>query len=420
MSNQFLIHEHERLDGIEQEDAKYADLALIKWDKPLDNYPWGYYASYKIGAEWINDSSTILVTTKRTMENIDFLKMYMTCFNSELAITRFSEIYDIKTDQPSIEAPVALTNVISPLIVVHFLNVVSHIKTLKKGYVHRSENLKKKKGRLGLLKNERLNISTKRFDRLFCEYDEYSFDIPENRIIKKALLASKVFINKLGSKDNLYSELRHLLAKDLSLFISVSSDIQLKEIGIVKRQKLYFEYSEAIRLAKLVLLQYDYSIKNSSPQKNMIVPFVLDMSLLYELYVYGLLQKAYPGHIDYQFSAMTGVPDFLYRSENFKAILDTKYIPKYDSQPLDTYVIRQLSADSRDIGILKRLGYDDVRETSLIPCITCVIIYPTEEKGAINPFEKDSLLNLCSLKNGIKGLVHFYKIEVSLPLIVSN
>lgn len=152
MSNQFLIHEHERLDGIEQEDAKYADLALIKWDKPLDNYPWGYYASYKIGAEWINDSSTILVTTKCTMENIDFLKMYMTCFNSELAITRFSEIYDIKTDQPSIEAPVALTNVISPLIVVHFLNVVSHIKTLKKGYVHRSENLKKEKRSLRFIK----------------------------------------------------------------------------------------------------------------------------------------------------------------------------------------------------------------------------------------------------------------------------
>ena len=39
--------------------------------------------------------------------------------------------------------------------------------------------------------NERKNIAVKRFDRVFCDYDEYTADIPENRLIKKALLFSK-------------------------------------------------------------------------------------------------------------------------------------------------------------------------------------------------------------------------------------
>ena len=87
------------------------------------------------------------------------------------------------------------------------------------------------------------------------------------------------------------------------------------------------------------------------------LPFVLDMSLLYEHYVYGLLYEAYNGKVTYQFSGATGYPDFLYSSNGFNAILDTKYIPKYENQPLDTYVIRQLSGYGRDLAILKRLGY---------------------------------------------------------------
>lgn len=417
MGDSFIIQEHDRFGGIEQYDAKYDNLTLMKWNKPSKDSIWGYYASFKIGAEWIDDSSTILVTTKRNLENIDFLKMYMTCFNSGMAIERFSNIYNIRIDQPVIEAPVTMTNVISPLIAVHFLNVVGRIKTLKKGYVGYSENLKKRKGCINLLKNERLNISTKRYERLYCDYDEYSTDIPENRIIKKALLVSRLIINKLNGKKDTYDKLRYLLERNLALFTSVSSDIQIKEIGVVKRQKLYFEYSEAIRLAKLVLKQYDYSIKNSSNKKTMIVPFFIDMSLLYELYVYGMLQEAYPGLIDYQFTSFTGKPDFLYSSESFKAIIDTKYIPKYEDQQLDTYVIRQLCAYSRDIKILHQLGFCDVNESSPIPNVPCIIIYPTEEICEVNPFLRSSLDSLCTCEGQVKGISSFYKIEISLPVI---
>lgn len=31
----------------------------------MDYEPWGYYASYVIGAEWIDENEALVVTTKR-------------------------------------------------------------------------------------------------------------------------------------------------------------------------------------------------------------------------------------------------------------------------------------------------------------------------------------------------------------------
>ena len=148
------IQEHDRIDGVFQQTERFEHLSLVSWKKPREMDPWGYYASYVIGAEWIDEHESLVVTTKRKMENIDFLGMFMTCFSSNLSVESFSEIYSIHADQPSINAP-SLKGVLSPLIVLHFLGVVSRIKTLKKGYVHHSENLRKVKGRIQILKNER-------------------------------------------------------------------------------------------------------------------------------------------------------------------------------------------------------------------------------------------------------------------------
>ena len=148
------------------------------------------------------------------------------------------------------------------------------------------------------------------------------------------------------------------------------------------------------------------------------MPFTLDMSLLYEHYVYGLLSKAYNDRISYQFKGNTGYPDFLYRSVEFKAILDTKYIPKYKNDVmLDTYVVRQLSGYSRDLAILRHLGYQDIDEESPTPSTHCVIIYPENSGNPINPFLNMHLRDLC--KDRVYGLSQFYKISVPIPLIES-
>lgn len=407
-----LIHEHDILSY--EPNTKYSHLSLVSWDKPMDGNPWGYYASFKIGAEWIDEHEALVVTTKRGMESIDFLQMFMFCFSSNLAIEEFSSIYTIDFERPAIEAP-SLKSVVSPLIVFHFLNVVSRIKSLKKDYVFHSENLKKVKGHIRMLQNDRKNISTKRFDRVFCDYDEYSEDIPENRLIKKALLFSQKLLVNLVTVNRSCSAMMLKLTRCLALFENVGAEVQYREVGNIKGHKLFKEYAEAIRLAKLVLRHFDYNIQNVKTENNKVVPFTLDMSLLYEHYVFGLLYQAYNNKISYQSKGKTGYPDFLFKSDSYRAILDTKYIPKYDDMSLDTYVIRQLCGYARDIRILKKIGYEDIDEKSDIPNVPCIIIYPEEGDLFCNPFIDNQLENLCGKPE--KGILHFYKIPVSLPTI---
>ena len=368
----------------------------------------------KIGVEWIDNEEALIVTPKRGMNNIDFLGMFMTCFSSNLALDSFSEIYKIDLDKPQVLAP-ALNSIVSPLIIVHFLSVINRIKSLKKGYVHQQENLKKVKGHIKILKNERLNIAIKRYERIFCEYDEYSIDIPENRLLKKALLFSQALVNRMSHSHRSYPRIKLLIAKALKKFENVSDDVEMKAVGQLRSHKLFSEYSEAIRLAKVILKHFDYSINKVGTTDNKVTPFILDMSLLYEHYVYGLLYEAYQEKITYQFKGNTGYPDFLYTSGTFKAILDSKYIPKYERHSLDTYAIRQLSGYSRDLSILKRLGYKNIEESSLIPSIPCVIIYPSETKGNHNPFMNISLEKLCT--KPLRGLSLFYKFEVPVPTL---
>ena len=409
------IQEHQRL-SIEHND-RYDNLNLVRWDKPMEHDQWGYYASYVIGAEWIDDKEALVVTTKRGMEEIDFLTMFMMCFSSDLSVESFAEIYNIDSEAPVIHAP-SLKGVLSPLIVLHFLGVVSRIKSLKKGYVHYSENLKKVKGHIQVMKNERKNVASKRFDRVFCDFDEYTVDIPENRLIKKALLFSSQILRTITENHSIGNRCKLMLSKSLALFENVSDEVQIKEVSLIKGHKLFSEYNEAVRLAKLILRRYDYSISKTSSLDENVPPFTLDMSLLYEHYVYGLLNEAYGDKISYQFHGKTGVPDFLYCSTGFKAILDTKYIPKYESSSLDNNVIRQLSGYSRDIPILRKLGYEDMDEESPIPNIPCVIIYPKEGSDVKNPFQNKKLRDLCT--SPVRKLARFYKVCVPLPVSGAN
>lgn len=410
-----VIQEHEQL-SIEQND-RYERLSLVRWDKPMNNSPWGYYASYMIGAEWIDDKEALVVTTKKGMEKIDFLTMFMTCFTSDLSVEAFSETYNIDCEAPTIHAP-SLKGVLSPLIVLHFLGVVSRIRSLKKGYVHYRENLKKVKGHIQVMKNERKNIAVKRFDRVFCDYDEYTANIPENRLIKKALLFSKQILMHIIEKHQSGTKAKIMLSRALAMFENVSEDVQTRDVRQIKGNKLFSEYNEAIRLAKLILQQYDYSISKVSMEEENISPFTLDMSLLYEHYVYGLLREAYGKRISYQYKGETGYPDFLYCSSGFRAILDTKYIPKYEAALLDNYVIRQLSGYSRDLPILKKLGYKDIDEESPVPNVPCIIIYPKDGDDVKNPFKNSELKDLC--EKPLRKLARFYKICIPLPVMESK
>ena len=374
-------------------------------DKPIVTES-GYYASYVIGAQWFDEAKTLplVVTTKYGCDRVDFLKMFSICFNSGIEAKDFSKIYGVDMEQPRIKAP-ELRSVLSPLIVAHFLSIVKEIvkRGLKKDYVQREENLKKVRGHISILRNERMNVLKKRYNKVFCRYQEFSEDTVENRLIKKALKFSWQILQVDGISESMLP-LQHTVNDCLSAFTNVGDEIEVWEVKAIKHHKIFKEYDDAIKLAQMILHRYDYSITNITTVEEEYCPvFWIDMAMLYEHYVLGLLREAYGSKIHYQVHGHTGYPDFVCYSP--KVVLDTKYIPRFEHGNFDTYIVRQLSGYSRD----KRI-FPTMPDTS----IPCVIIYPKEEVIQ-NPFKSKPLEDF--LNDEDRHLWNFHRIAVPLPTL---
>ena len=310
-------------------------------------------------------------------------------------------------EQPRIKAP-ELKSVLSPLIVAHFLSIVKEIvkRGLKKDYVQREDNLKKVKGRIAIFRNERVNIQKKRYDKVFCQYQEYSEDTVENRLIKKALLFSQQILQVAGLSPSLLP-LQHTVHECLSAFANVNDQIEVWEVKAIKHHKIFKEYDDAIKLAQMILHRYDYNITNITTAEEEECPvFWIDMAMLYEHYVLGLLREAYGNLIHYQVRGHTGYPDFVCYSP--QVVLDTKYIPRFNQGSIDTDIVRQLSGYSRDKWIYPT--QPDVH-------IPCVIIYPIEGEEE-NPFKDKPLEDF--LKKDDRHLWNFHRIAVPLPMLNEN
>ena len=209
----------------------------------------------------------------------------------------------------------------------------------------------------------------------------------------------------------IFPEINHMLLASLAAFDGVSDDIDTSSVRTVQKNKLYGDYGTVIKLAKQMLKRYDYSIDHIEGEKNLVPPFWVDMARLYEVYVYGLLQKAYSGSIKFQVKGhyQTAV-DFLKMDEEL--IMDTKYKPHYDtsnSRVIDD--IREISGYARDEYILSELGISD---QDRVP--NCLIIYPKmEDCCTITAFhEGKPLLPEATQFNSFRK---FHKICVPVPKV---
>ena len=387
-----------------------------------------FRASFYIGAAWLcpkaesvkNGHKVLIVTPK--MDNIDFTKMFLAALKNPHASEYFSKFYGIAFNQPLIESE-SLDNILSPLLLVHYVFVLENLvkRGLKKDYVFREENLSSKvRGKILVQKNIRVN--TFHADRIFCRFQEYSIDTKENRLLKKALLFSSKMLKTLnfGNSDD-KNCLEQKINKLAAHFEFVSDRIEPSEVQSVKANKCYKEYILAIKIAKMILRRYDYSIDKAGSKSESVPPFWIDMSRLYEVYVYSLLEKAYPNEIEFQVAGhCKSAVDFIKKDE--KLIMDTKYKPQYnDSNKRILSDIREISGYARDWKILRHLkiSVDDVEE------VKCLIIYPEPIKlesddesdsdcQSVSDFSEKSVL-----KNAvqIRGFRNFYKISVQMPII---
>ena len=431
------LTEHQPFGETDFEKIKGRELAFQRADylkEPKHLGIYDYCASYYIGASWLVKNELAVIVTPK-IKNIDFVTMFLEALevDTKNKSDYFAKCYGIQFDEPTIETNEQL-NQLTPLLVLHFISLLERLvkRGLKKDYIVREENLKTKvKGRLLITKHLQKNVFQQHSDRVYCQYQEYTDDIPENRLLKKALLFADRIINNYESlkAQSSYSEIQSRLLRLKNVLSHISDEIEPYQVQKLSTNKLFKEYKEAIRVAKMLLLRYDYSISEASEEQHSTPPFWIDMSRLYEMWVFSQLEKAYPGQIQFQVKGHCGTAvDFIKKDECL--IMDAKYKPHYDYSNrgiIDD--IREISGYARDWKILQRLAINKTYSEE----IKCLIIYPEpvvfqtdetlseeERQDISNDTCKDvstfdgKLIDLCS---EIRWFRNFFKIRVKLPMI---
>lgn len=391
--------EHEEItcdflkDSINNSTYKDKLLSDFKDEKDEDKKFFSYY----IGAFWLNKgeekyNKSIIIEPK--IENIDFMQMFSKCFESAAVIKGFNEIYNISFDEKSIKHKDSkLIDNLDILIAFHFLKTleIELHNGLKRNFIRKEENLQSKiKGKIKFAKHINKNIVRGREDKIYCSYLDYDINCLENRILKRAL---KICGTKISNIKNL----RYFYC--ISFFNEVSDELSIGEINNIKINPLYKKYKLLIELAIKIIKLKRY--KDSCNEKEA-PPFWIDMSLLFEKYVYALmLDKIEKREILYQESYnKIFKPDFIIKGEH-NYIADTKY-KKYENKEISKHDINQLSGYSRVSKIVKKFNKNKTEE--YIP--KCLIIYPNKESDDEINFDK---------KEKINDLIKFYKLGIKLP-----
>ncbi len=373
-----------------------------------------WWTSYFIGADWVDEKKGryVVVKPKKGMENIDYFKMFNCCINQNLSPEYFSNIYGVDLNKKFIPTS-ELQDEVTPLIIMHYYSLLKRIihKGLKKDYIEIEQELSGKiKGRVLIPRNINKNILNGRLDRAYCRFQIYTEDIPENRLLKKALVFAYKYLTNIGFQKS-FAELSSKLSSALSHFDNVGDDINYTDINLIISNSFFTDYKEAIRIAKLILKRFGFSLERIGLHQDGIPAFWIDMSRLYEVYVYGLLHDAYGSNIKFQVpGSYNCVVDFLKIDESL--IIDTKYKPRYaDGNNNIIEDIRQLSGYARDKRIRKKLPF--ITSEAIIPC---VIIYP--QKMEADDKEIDVFLpskNILDQCTAISSFEKFYKIGVKMP-----
>ncbi len=399
-----------------------------------------YCASYYVGASWLTENKAVavlpkLISSKNQNAETDLMELFISALEYAPSAEYFSDFYGINYDEDEIESK-ALSECLTPLLIIHFLKVLEKIlkQGLKKDYVIHEENLHSKiRGKIMIQSHLQKNIFNGRADKIYCRFQEYTADILENRILKKALSFSKNYINRLKSfshHNSLY-EIKEKILKYETAFSNVSDDVEIQRIKNFRQNKLFKNYKEGLKLAKMILKRFDYSLSNTEESSAKVPPFWIDMSRLFEIYVYSKLEKAFPEQIIFQAEGRKSTAcDFVHKEKGI--ILDAKYKNRYQNSNagiLDD--IREMSGYARDNKILNL--FDKSVDKEKVP--PCVIIYPEMQQIEIEKDDDEEIQNeiekqkkdftklkensdindLLADENKIPGFKEFYKISIELP-----
>lgn len=375
---------------------------------------WVAQTSYFLGVDWIIESKRAIYVQPKLNDNeveIDYLNMLFTALQAPENLNHLVGLIEIDFEKPHILIQ-QKQDLLSPFLISQFLQIVKRIvqKGLKKSYYTKTENLKSKvKGKVLTSRNIKENLSQGNITDVYCSYQEFGVNCIENKILKKAYIFSrKVMQQQKGFNTNSLLETLHYIHP---AFENVSEDIDVKKIKNFKLNPVYSEYNLAIKFALLILKRYSYNISMIEKQKIMTPPFWIDMSKLFELYVYSKLRKQFcdEGELIYHKKAYYQEIDFIINSGDLKLVVDTKYKPQYhDKKSIEKDDARQVCGYARLESVYEELGMLEKLDTN----IDCLIIYSHQDCK-----EELVIEQFTDKQNKINGYVNVYKVGIRLPEI---
>lgn len=374
-------------------------------------------SSYFVGIDWIKENELAVQVHPKMNDGfeIDYVKMLNDALIEHENFEHLSDLITIKFDKPSIIIN-QQQDTLSTFLITEYINILYRIvkKGLKRSYYKIEENLTKKvKGKILIGKNIRKNLSSGNIIDNVCRFQIYDVNSLENKILKKAL---RFCCKQLEIYKNAFSinSLNKKVCLIMPYFHNVSDEVSIKSIKSYKGNPVFKEYNQAIKFAQLLLRRYSYDITVLGKHKIQTPPFWIDMSKLFELYVFHHLRKIFTekGEVSYHVKTSYQELDYLLKPVKWPEpyIIDAKYKPRYKtSKGISIDDIREVSGYARISHIYTKLG---LNENTALP-IKCLIVYPDQDQAEHFAFTRHEE----PLFEKIAGYIRFYKVGIKLPMV---
>lgn len=355
-------------------------------------------SSYYIGLDILPKFNlAVFVEPKLNNDNlqVDYIKMLLQALKAPENFEHLDGLIETKLEEEWIEIRNDLKPILTPFLIAQFLSVVKDLvkKGLKKSYYTVHENLNSRvKGKILVGQQIKQNLLKNRLTKTICQYQEFGFDTDANQFLKYVL---SVIPNLLSDFDQekQFGQLQEIMHYCNGGFYQVN-DRSFEKLKYIENNSFYRNYNQAIKLGNQILALQDYNIScHNEHEKTKHPPFWIDMSKLFELYVFKKLKRQFPeqGHVKYHEKHNRQELDFIINSNGFKAVVDAKYKPRYSSGNPSMDDARQLSGYTRLNSVYKELGIGNDNNT-IIPAY---FIYPANLQEEIfddfENIETDSL-----------------------------
>lgn len=372
--------------------------------------------SYFVGMDWVEQGKVAVRVNPKINDGFepDYVRMLNEALSEPANHDHLQHLVTIHFNKPSIKVP-QQRDVLSVFLVTEYIHMLHRIvrKGLKRSFYPVENNLHNTvKGRLMVGRNIRQNLTKGRIADNVCKYQVYDIDTPENRILKKALTFClkqlKVYEHTFDT-DVLMAKARFIKP----YFCNVGDAVCVETIKSCKCNPIYKEYAQALEFARLLLKRYSYDITFVGKQEIPTPPFWIDMSKLFELYVFHHLRRVFTGkhEIRYHVSANYQELDYLLKPELWPSpyVIDAKYKPRYKNAHITKEDARQVAGYARLSKVYSLLGLDD--DTSLP--VKCLIVYPDQEQEESFRFSRNEEPSF----DRIPGYVRMYKVGIRLPVV---